>query len=819
MLRIRTFLRDAFERPPEREGREVWFAKTGESSDVPDRPSKPDGNGDDATKPQRDAIHNKLDAVINSATEKQEEPEKPMAGDDDGSQKPPEGEIQAGEEPQEPEATRIRIKADILVEKASSALETIVKIKAIFGNKEFMDKIREAAKRDNKIQDLLLSFEEDVGVCDDVEKIIQNLKSEAEKFVIWQNPEERKLSPNKFAAANVRSRCIVLKPNSPEKEELERQLQRGVYDYLSDPTVTDKMDSDEHWNALSVEEKTPMIDRIEELTHIDETLQKMDERLAEYDAGLKIYLNKIQQLKDDIEQGKEISPPQQEWGGSFNLKLIHFVYLAMAVKKIYDTWKRQWEYDFDRAVSDCAAAISPWVAPNTVTQRLHQEQEENMRKVKESFKKVYERFTFTELHGALQAPHPDPAVKLAQLEVAAERGWLYSIVPGMTPEQTLIFGKQLGTSLPSSWSSGQKASYVQDIITTNSSAGKRREQAGIDLADRYKKGAWLMFPSLENALKEHDYHFARGIMKRALLKGDLGHTPTWATLKLINMLRKNRCTYMTGDLLKTFGNMVVQPDFGAPQSYLLLTTKFLAPEYEKLIGKGATPGEIFLDGDAKPIAAAIVKAEELITAHGGPSFDQKEKTYTGQSSEEQLEHAVSKLLAGKVVYTADGTTISLYDEAIAEFSAYRNMVQQSSERYSSEISLTRMDTDYTNDMGELFLLDRTILAPLFAAGTNGVLPRGKQVDGIFAQIDAEAIRLKNSPQLYNSFIRAMQERFEEPFLIFLQHRNAAVGLAELNHLPKIIRRLELRIKIEDLIREEKIIGLTKNKLLRVLNTP
>lgn len=812
MLRIFTFLRNAFERPPEREGRGLRFAKKpgdereemamGEESGEKPATDQEEGG---TLPPIRERTHEEVQDTIGSGEEPREEAPESGNGGEHGT----EGELHAGEEAREREE-KMRLRAEQLVEKANQALEKIKKIRAILMDEDFMEKIREAARRDTRVRDLLTSLEGDRDTCATVENDVLDLKRAAEQCVLWQDPTEQTSQPQQFleAMATARAKRTDLDPEEEERKAATLAGYRGR---------TDVSDIEERWDTKSIEEKVPFIEEFKNLADFDNMLGKMDDMLTSYNAALDEYLALIEKLRADLEKGNVPEPPQMEWGGNFTLKLIHFVYLAMAIKKIYDTWKKQWEYDFERAVGDCAAAISPWVAPNTVTQRLHQEQDENMRKIKDAYKKVYERSTFVELHGALLAPHPDPAVKQAQLEIAAERGWLYESTPGATPEQTLFFGKQLGTLMPSSWSTGQKESYIQDILITNSQAGKKREEAGVAIADKYKKGAWRMLPELQKALERHDYHFARGIMKRALLKGDLGHTPTWATMKLINMLRKNQCPYITGDLIKTFGDMVAQPDFGAPQSYLLLTTKFLMEEYKKLIGKGAAPEEIFLGGNAEPIAAVIVKAERLITTHGGPLLDEDEQTYTGPSKEEKLEYAVGKFLAGTVVHTVDGTDISLYDETVPEFVAYRTMVKESPEKYSVEISLTKMDPDYTNAMGELFLLDKTVLSPLFAAGTHGALPRGKQVDGIFAQIDAEAKRLEGSPQTYGSFIRAMQERFEENFLAFLQHKSAHVGIAELTHTKKFIERLRLREKIEDLIRNGKIEELAVPVLRRILN--
>lgn len=740
MLRILTFLRDAFEQPPEREGREVWFAKKGESSDGPDSPSEPDSGREDSTKPHRNDFHERELGVMHSGIEEREEEPAEPAGDDGENREPTEGGIHEGEEPRE-EAPRIRIKAEILVEKAKSALETIAKIKAILGNKEFMDKIREAARKDSKVKDLLASFEEDAAVCDDAEKTIQNLKSEAEQFVLWQDPKERKLSPKELAAANVRSRCIVLKPNSPEEEESERQLERGVHDYLSDPTVMDRMDSDEHWNALSVEEKAPMIDRIEELTHIDETLEKMDETLTGYDTGLKIYLKQIQQLKDDIEKGGEIAPPQQDWGGgSFTLKLIHFVYLAMAVKKIYDTWKKQWEYDFERAVGECAAAISPWVAPHTVTQRLLEEEEANIRKVKEEKKKEYEKYSFRELHHEILTPNPDPAEKMAQLEVAAEKGWLYGIEEEAA--SLTIFGQSLHACVPRAWRKNPSliAEYHRKLQGMYTHGQKKQEEEGREEARGYVEDAYGIV-QIESAIAQGMYWKIVGIaswVTQSRVGSGQGAAVIAATI--IRLIAED----------PTFGKLVPQKvikdiggiaETGMPEYSLYTLKKFReklkstgrrnisATEKWERIAELDVQSRAFVELHRRftgPNGKALVNAKEVYSALELAQFT---TTGTVPSNAQLISAAVGKVLSGSPVKTTDGRWISVYDTGDTVLRAYKDDVEKSPYDIDIDTKLKEFDMGHFIYMNEGKMLSPQKIAVLFTYDSQSRMLRANRGGG------------------------------------------------------------------------------------------
>ena len=698
--------------------REPKPGEIGHSDDSPDSTPRPADRGDDPTKHHRDTFRERELDVIHSGEEEPEE--EPAAGDDKGDREPPEEGIHEGDESRE-EAPRIRIRAEILVEKAKSALETIQKIKAILGNKEFMDKIRETAKRDSKVKDLLTSFEEDIEVLDDAEKTVQNLKSEAEQFVLWQNPMERKLSPNELAAANVRSRCIVLKPNSEEEEESERQLQRSVNDYLNDPTV---VDSNERWDTLSIEEKAQTIDQLEELTHIDETLEKMDETLTGYDTGLKIYLKQIQQLKDDLEKGGAISP-QQEWGGgSFTLKLIHFVYLAMAVKKIYDTWKKQWEYDFERSVGECAAAISPWVAPREVTQRLLEEEEANIRKVKEEKKKDYEKYSFRELHHEILTPNSDPAEKMAQLEVAAEKGWLYGIEEEAA--SLTIFGQPLHAYVPRAWRKNPSliAEYHRKLQKIYESGSTKQTDDGRTEAKGYLEDGYGI-AQMEKAIDEGMYWKVVGIAEW-VMKSRVGSGQGGAAIAatIIRLIAENPLfgKLVPAKAIKDIGGMA---EAGIPEYSIYTLKKFReqlkgtgrrnissTQKWERIADMGDIP-RAFVELQRRftsPSGKALVTAKEVYSANELAQFA---ITGTVPSDAQIISEAVGKVLAGHPVHTTDGQWVSVYDSRDTILQKYRTEIEKSQYQLDTRTTLDKFDMGHFIWMNEGKMLSPNTIAALF----------------------------------------------------------------------------------------------------------
>ncbi|MBI1934693.1 hypothetical protein HYS30_03435 [Candidatus Peregrinibacteria bacterium] len=780
MLRIPTFLRDAFERPPEREGREVWFAKKreippSEGGDEPDGPPTPDSSREDSTNSQRDNFHERELGIIHN----DEEPVEPAEEDGGDDREPPEEGINGGEESRE-EAPRIRIKAEILIEKAKSALETIAKIKAILGNREFMDKIREAAKRDRKVKDLLTSFEEDAGVLDDTEKTVQNLKSEAEQFVLWQDPKERKLSPNELAAANVRSRCIVLKPNSEEEEEAERQLQRSVNDYLNDPAV---VDSNARWDALSIEEKSPMIERLEELTHIDETLENMDETLTGYDTGLKIYLKQIQQLRDDLEKKGEISPPQQEWGGGnglFSLRLIHFVHLAMAVKKIYDTWKKQWEYDFERAVGECAAAISPWVAPREVTQRLLEEEEANIRKVKEEKKKEYEKYSFGELHHAILTPHPDPAEKMAQLEVAAEKGWLY----GITEEgSTLtVFGQPLNNFVPRSWHKNPSliAEYHRKLQSLNINGESTKKKEGAASGSRNKGTPQSLIDIRNIILVEKDYFKAVGMIEWAFKdKVDIGEIGGSLFATILECIAIDplfaKVIHSYPDILKETGKIA-----GGYPSQILFFLKIRSATLQKLAKIAEQKGGINLNDPTvlreledrfqdEPIISTYFHIRRDILEKGNV---RREEIYAKDLAtipagdipdEVALNRAIGKVMECQTITTTTGEKIDIADDT---YTNYRNAIEAGDPGMTWRLDMKPgMDESYGRP-NSFSLMKDAYLRQLFVVNTNGEVTGTTYASNTIKNIAERYYDLRQLAQAYprykrwlENFVRDTQKRF------------------------------------------------------------
>lgn len=806
MLRIFTTLRNAFERPPEREGRELRFATNSEDKgggmtmgeESGEEPAT-DREGGGTLPPIHKGAHKEVQDIIGSGEEPREEP--------------PEGEIHGGEEAPEPEAPRIRIKAETLVEKAKSALETIAKIKAILGNKEFMNKVREAAKRDTKIQDLLTSFEEDAQVCNDAEKTIKDLKSEAEQFVLWQHPTERKLPPNKLAAANVRARCIVCKPESPEETDAERQIQQKVHNYLSESATADQ---DERWNTLNIDEKTPTIERLEELARIDETLKKMDETLTGYDTGLKVYLAQIQKLKDDIESGREIAPPQQEWGGgSFTLKLIHFVYLAMAVKKIYDTWKKQWEYDFERAVGDCAAAISPWVAPNTVTQRLLQEQETKIREVKESKKKDYEKYSFRELHHAILTPYPDPAEKMAQLEVAAEKGWLYGI-----EEETAsltVFGQPLHACVPRTWSKNPSmiAEYHRKLNGMYLSGKRTQAEQGATEAKGYLEDGYGI-AQMESAIEEGMYWKAVGIaewvMKSRVGSGQGGAAITATILRL---LAENPLfgKLVPAEMIKNIGGMA---EAGIPQYSLYTLKKFresLKNTGRRTISSTQKWGKIADMGDiprafaelqhrfTSPSGKALVTAKEVYSANELAQFA---TTGTVPSDAQIISEAVGKVLAGHPVHTTDGQWVSIYDSRETTLQKYRKEVEKSQYQLDTRTTLDKFDMGHFIWMNEGKMLSPNTIAALFdynAPSDEIIANRGGGrltafLEGIAASYNKWESRVVNegAPRdPLDKFTEDIAKRLA-PGVTKLKHQGGQ------NHLPLIMQDIERNTVIPDWLR-------------------
>ncbi|MBI2117757.1 hypothetical protein HYT95_02560, partial [Candidatus Peregrinibacteria bacterium] len=213
---------------------------------------------------------------------------------------------------------------------------------------------------------------------------------------------------------------------------------------------------------------------------------------------------------------------------------------------------------------------------------------------------------------------------------------------------------------------------------------------------------------------------------------------------------------------------------------LLLTTKFLAEEYGKLAGKGARPGEIFLTGTpGEQIAAAIVKAEELIHTHGGPSLNERERGFVGSTPEEKTEYAVGKLLAGTVVHMADGSAMTLYDN-VPEFEEYLRMVKESWKIFPAKIRVDSIDLDYTINTSEILIMPPAVINPFFQPNTNGVLPAADKATGLLQTAAREADTIhQDSPGAYPTFINAMKERFHTPIINFLIHKQSHVEVESL----------------------------------------
>src|SRR3990167_5754896 len=363
-----------------------------------------------------------------------------------------------------------------------------------------------------------------------------------------------------------------------------------------------------------------------DFAHWMRILHEDDHAMDTMHQNLEQELQSIKEQYPDIDTKWRNTDPDDEEFGKEKEKIIKKLSLTVNAKiklaQIQEELKKYAEYldPVLKAVQEMRKGFEEenkayW---DEMKQTLRRNLEENEEKEMKTENGEFERTGTKELITLFQERGSSfsPARIRAWLNVMSSRGGLYNLKTGSHGTAT-CFGKNIGENikLPVHWTPMQNEEFWRTIEVRNEQAGKKQEEEGFAFASA-KGQAWDMIPHIQTHLEKYEYHFVRGIVKRAIIKGDLGHTPTWAAVKLIRALQPGQHPYLTEPVLKSFGGLIFDPQCSAPQSHLLSTLKFMSTEYIRRAREGTIGAEHVIE-------KAFRKAEQLIRAGDGLRIDEQ----------------------------------------------------------------------------------------------------------------------------------------------------------------------------------------------------
>lgn len=718
MLRIPTFLRDAFERPPEREGREVWFARDAEGEPKPS-------------------------TISGGEAEDEREPPAPEGKSDHGHE-PPTGNnevIQAGTVPPEKRERKKPIDPEQLVRIADRVLKHMNEVMEIFSDDDFQKLLQKAESYDQG-QQWITNMEESKKFCEDNRRFIEDLKEQAEQFVAWK---KQILKPRDLAATNIRARQVML-AQAQDTEEVKEKKRRaidaqfsGVNAYLDDPRDPSRtVMADARWTELDPNDgaKKSIIEQLEKRTNIhgrwgeDETweqgtLEEMDGILTAYDESLNEFLADLEAKRDTLEPGEEKEHDESHGGHGFdwNIKLIHIVHFGMAIKKIWNAYKHQWEHDMEKAASDLAVRLGKPFMPTNAYQTLVDEVEGLIRKEAGDAEHRFEHMSFTDLfpQGTFHKEHT-AAENMAKLKVAARRGFLYKIDEEFSTLK--IYGTPLKDLLPEHWSTEKIKVYYLDLQGQNRSAGQQEIQKGAAEARGFLHDAFAV-AQMKTAIEEGFYWKAAGIAEWVMLSrvgSGKGGTAILETVRRLMVENEQFGKLVPAELIKNIGGIAEK---GIPEVALFHLKQYK----EDLINLKKYPSakrkmqKIMKMGDVISNAQAL---RHRLTGTGGKTLvDVKEvyntnellmfeRTHTWPSDAEILDQAVATVLAGHPLKTTDGRWISIYDETDTALTQYREEIGRSQLKIDIHAPLKEFDMGHFIYMNEGKMLPAETIKDLFS---------------------------------------------------------------------------------------------------------
>ncbi|OGJ57315.1 hypothetical protein A3H22_00320 [Candidatus Peribacteria bacterium RIFCSPLOWO2_12_FULL_55_15] len=593
--------------------------------------------------------------------------------------------------------------------------------------------------------------------------VVSHLENEADTIERFQNGD---LPPGDFAHW---MRILHEDDHAMDTmhQNLEQELQSIKEQYPDIDTKWRNTDPDDEEFG---KEKEKIIKKLSLTVNAKIKLAQIQEELKKYAEYLDPVLKAVQEMRKGFEEEnkaywdemKQIFSPigflKEGWENTMTILAI-----PAALKKIWEAYKRKWETQKERRAASMAYGAARFIPDDEFQRTLRQNLEENEEKEMKTENGEFERTGTKELITLFQERGSSfsPARIRAWLNVMSSRGALYNLKTGSHGTAT-CFGKNIGENikLPVHWTPMQNEEFWRTIEVRNEQAGKKQEEEGFAFASA-KGQAWDMIPHIQTHLEKYEYHFVRGIVKRAIIKGDLGHTPTWAAVKLIRALQPGQHPYLTEPVLKSFGGLIFDPQCSAPQSHLLSTLKFMSTEYIRRAREGTMGAEHVIE-------KAFRKAEQLIRAGGGLRIDEQDKNKDGKdvvgpSAEDRLDYAIAKLFGTNTVHTQTGGAITIYDPTIEEFVKYRESIEEAyEEKYSATVDLTKIDSDYGNTISELFLVPPAHFVNLLRPDTNGKLPTAAVVNGLLRQLHESYTRLPQTARA--TFIGEMRKRWTEPII-------------------------------------------------------
>lgn len=780
MLRIFTFLRNAFERPPEREGREIFVRKGHPlgplSEDEEDTPTEDRPEGEKETEPD-DSITHTTEAM--------------RRGTEDALQKPE--------------------KEHGIAEEAYSLRRQMQELNSLLNNKGLLKELQRAQgkARKNPTQETFQTMDIHNWATEILEgpgggkdSTLINCTADSINAITLLGHEANYIQQFEGGAIDPATFIHWMRSMHDDADTSDLSLTgiAGQLDtflpHVDNPVVAadwspDPRDTDDD-RAERQGRKQTHIRRLCALFNVQERKKLIQEKIRKMKENVEENLKKARELREAFDKDQEerkitftdfLEGCKEFWHEGMQ-NTIAILSIWKGIKLVWDAYKKKWESQTDSAAAKIAYKIAGYIPDKELQQKTRNILEKKDKEEMETEKITFIHMPFSAMHEEFAGfTQSTPKGKiLAWLEIAANKGWLYDTQG--TGSATTAFGKQLATFLPSYWTDPQKEEFLQDLGIQNSQAQEKREAAGMAAASQMgpppgKEGAkgqaWFIIPHIREALAKHDYHFARGLVKKAINKGDLGNSPTWAAVAILKTLQRypEATKFLGEDIIKGFGYLIFDPQNRAAQGFLLSTLKFRAGDYVTLAGKGS--GEhLMLPGDSQVIGAAITKTEDLIRTNGGRIQFEKMEIKAGidrLSEEDQWEYAVAKILAGDAVRVGTAV-ISLYNN-VEEFHRYRDTVADTS--YKEKLNFENMDSDYANTINEYLLHDRTKIAPTLYAGTDGRLPRASFVNGQFVQIGELAKKLQGEPTAYATFIAEQKKRWKEPLIQFLQHRTPKIA--------------------------------------------
>ena len=722
MLRIFTILRHAFERPPEREGRELFrvYDPLFPPSSIPPPDSEPTpppseetggepGHGPDAVTgaTRRDAEH----AL--------RQPEK-----------------------QEP----LPAKAKALRKMMDEALRLIDHrgfAKALDGIQKSARKNPENPENADRM-DIADRVAEVAAYCYHARDIVSHLGNEADTIEQFQNGD---LPPGDF----VRWMSTIHEEN-PEMDAMRQALEIELA-HLPD-------DIDALWLTYTLEEKKDTIDTLCQAAHAEERLAAIREELKEYAAYLDSILKTVQEMRDGFEKDnqeywdevKQIFSPKsfakEGWENAMAILAI-----PRAFKKIWEATKKKWEENKDHRAAELALTLGKPIMDQQSYDRLGDEVEKHLNDNKDTYKKRLELARFDSLFpGCSIHDEHDPALSMAKLEVAAERGWLYGMEDeseGSGEGRQTIFGTPLRELVPKHWPPIKVTEFYRKLRRLNLKGEQDKKTEGAGEGSKVA-GTPKALIDIERIIKdEKDYWKAVGLMEWAFQKkvdiGEIGGSIFALFLHCIAtdpMFAKivHRCPKLlsgTGDMAGGLPSAIL---------YSLKIKRVALRDYAKKAAQGQ-PSQALLQCGAIPGVYELIRQE--IMANGGMDpttiFDQGELDAMGKKNITDipesiiLSRTIGKVMECHEVTTRNGHVITIWD---SRYDGYRREMTKGDPGMTWEVK-TDAEPESYGRRNSLRLLKPEMQKQVFILDTNGHLRHGARPANVIKDIVRNYIELRD----------------------------------------------------------------------------